>query len=513
MANYIWPWPKGTRASQEFGAFPGGVNPAGGHTGLDAALPAGTPLRAPADGIVTFEGWANINNNPYWLTDGGGICGAIDFGDGRPATIMGHLSATFVSKGDRVKQGQIVWESGNTGKWTTGPHVHLEFLPPVYKMDGSPTYGRVNPRNYCDAYWEDIQAPPVSILLPYQRETATFVRERNVPNHEGSLIIKEWGPELVFDFKGYVLGSDPFGDGNRVWFQSKHRDTFYHSSAFKDMDTHDLPNLTPVGTVPQPKPEPLPVLNALHGVDISNHQKDIDIRALGGDFIAIKATEGDGYLDPFFELNERKSRDLGLIRKFYHFARPDLGNTAEAELRWFLSVVGPKLRLGDILVLDWEAGDETHLGHVEWVDIFLTGAQNAHGGSPILYAGHNAIQAAGERWKPVEERFALWYPAYPINDVINGFHPEQAGIRPPVIWNGKPMLIWQYTAKGRLPGYGGDLDLNVAYCTKDELAAHGVTRLTAPAPEPKPEPEPTPVALPSIDQPISVLVDLYNRSK
>ena len=43
--TYVWPWPKGTRISQEFGTHPGGVNPTGGHTGIDGVLPVGTPLR------------------------------------------------------------------------------------------------------------------------------------------------------------------------------------------------------------------------------------------------------------------------------------------------------------------------------------------------------------------------------------------------------------------------------------------------------------------------------------
>jgi GH25 family lysozyme M1 (1,4-beta-N-acetylmuramidase) len=495
------------------------VNPAGGHTGLDAALPIGTPLRAEADGIVTFEGWANINNNPYWLTDGGGICLAIDFGDGKPASIKGHLSSTFVSVNDRVKQGQIVAESGNTGKWTTGPHCHEEFLPPFYDMAKSNTYGRVNPRNYCSAYWEDVQAPPVTILLPYQRETATFVRERNAPDHNGTLIIKEWGPELIFDFKGYVIGSDPHNDGNRVWFVSKYRDTFYHSSAFKDMDIHDLPNLTPPPTTApptQPKPEePQPYTGVLHGVDVSGHQKDIDLAALGGDFIAIKATEGDGWEDPFLALNARKAEHTQ--RLFYHWARPDLGNTAEAELSWFLKCLAPYLRPGDILALDWE-DDRINLGDVGWTQEWLDGADARRGGTSILYAPGKALDAAGPGWEPVETRHPLWYPDYNHGQPIEGFHPERAGARPPVVWGAKSMLIWQYSAQGKLPGYNGPLDLNVAFCSREELAALGVTRITDqvtdPEPEPtdpEPEPTPTPTAPPTIDQPISALVDYYKE--
>lgn len=249
--DYIWPWPKGTVASQEFGSFPGGVNPVGGHTGLDAALAAGTPLRAPRAGRVVFEGWANLNNNPYLLTDGGGICLVIDFGDGMPACVMGHLSATFVSKGDWVEQGQVVAESGNTGRWTTGPHCHLEFLPPVYSLT-TPTYGRVNPRDYCTGYYEDTLEP---VLLGYQRLSETKVWQRTAPEHRNdSNRVKLWDEGLVFDFDGWTLGSAPYDDGNAVWFHGRYSDTWMHSSAFKDKGTHDLAEIKR----PPPPPPPVP---------------------------------------------------------------------------------------------------------------------------------------------------------------------------------------------------------------------------------------------------------------
>lgn len=256
----IWPWARGTTITQEFGSSPGGVNPSGGHTGKDAALPVGTPLRAPIDGVVVFEGWANLSNNPYLLTEGGGICLVIDGGDGQIAVVLGHLSATLVSKGDRVKQGDIVAKSGNTGKWTTGPHCHFEVLPPVYALNTN-TYGRVNPNLYCTAFWEDIISvnPQGSVtstpILGYQRDSNTIIRQRSAPDHNAKLI-KEWPADTRFDFGGYTTaGSDPYNDGNTLWFKGRYSDTWFHSSAFADKGTHDLENLTPQPTLPVPVPD------------------------------------------------------------------------------------------------------------------------------------------------------------------------------------------------------------------------------------------------------------------
>jgi GH25 family lysozyme M1 (1,4-beta-N-acetylmuramidase) len=110
----------------------------------------------------------------------------------------------------------------------------------------------------------------------------------------------------------------------------------------------------------------------------------------------------------------------------------------------------------------------------------------------------------------VESRFPLWYPAYPKGSTaIEGFHPEAAGPRPPVVWGGAPMRFWQYTSSGKLPSYAGALDLNVFYGTAAELAALGVTKLgTEPPP---PDPEPKPKVPPTKEQPISALLDYYKE--
>jgi hypothetical protein len=283
MPTIIWPWPKGTTITQEFGSFPGGVNPSGGHTGKDAALSVGTPLRAPFDGVIVFEGWANLNNNAFLLTDGGGICVVLDGGDGKPAAILGHLSATMVNVGQAVKQGDIIAKSGNTGKWTTGPHCHFEILPPIFDMTTN-TYGRVNPNAWCNAYWEDlitispagnvgsVETPP----LPYQRDSNVKIRQRSAPDHNATMI-KEWDSGLRFDFGGYVTnGSDPYGDGNRVWFKGRYSDTWFHSSGFADQSTHDLPDLTPAPVVVPPPTPTAPKYSfdldflTLNGISVEN---------------------------------------------------------------------------------------------------------------------------------------------------------------------------------------------------------------------------------------------------
>ena len=82
------------------------------HFGVDVAGPTGTPVNAPADGIVTL--WV-----PDMYYSGGTMI--IDHGHGVSSTFL-HLSKGHVSEGDVVKQGQLVGEIGKTGR-ATGPHL------------------------------------------------------------------------------------------------------------------------------------------------------------------------------------------------------------------------------------------------------------------------------------------------------------------------------------------------------------------------------------------------------
>lgn len=100
------------------------------HRGVDVSAPPGTPVFAPADGIVLAaqreSGYGNV------LT--------ISHGDGM-VTRYGHLSGFKVRPGQGVKRGDTVATVGNTGR-STGPHLHYEVLlegrqvdPMAYVLD------------------------------------------------------------------------------------------------------------------------------------------------------------------------------------------------------------------------------------------------------------------------------------------------------------------------------------------------------------------------------------------
>lgn len=264
----MFPIPKGTRKSQLFGTNPSnGVNPVGGHTGTDYACPVGTPIRAEGDGVIAYADWASklpadyrpdgSGRNPYWFAPSfGGIIVSLDCG---PVVFHhAHLSSTSKNIGDRVKKGDIIGYSGNTGAATTGPHLHLEAMPNGWNF-GNGTYGRVNPDTYCDHYWEDVATPvtikPSSSTTPANQRTAgaAVVNQRAEPKLHAP-VVREIPPHSKEVWEGWVHGEDvDLGGGvhNDIWLKDAKG---YASILFFDpMTTAGLPDLTPKVQALNPK--------------------------------------------------------------------------------------------------------------------------------------------------------------------------------------------------------------------------------------------------------------------
>jgi murein DD-endopeptidase MepM/ murein hydrolase activator NlpD len=82
------------------------------HYGIDIAAPAGTPVQAPADGMVTF-----VHPNMYF--SGGTLI--LDHGHGLSSSFL-HLQSIHVKVGQKVKQGDMIATVGATGR-VTGSHL------------------------------------------------------------------------------------------------------------------------------------------------------------------------------------------------------------------------------------------------------------------------------------------------------------------------------------------------------------------------------------------------------
>lgn len=211
------------------------------------------------------------------------------------------------------------------------------------------------------------------------------------------------------------------------------------------------PKLT--GAIAAPKPPAS--AGTLNGIDISGHQNGINVAATGAQFAILKASEGVGWTDPSLAGNLDSVRSAAIPAGFYHFARPGAsdGNTAAAEAQTFIAAVKNLLQPSDVVVLDWESDNVNDVRWAaEWIDL----VSSALGRKVLIYM--NLSEARKPHWGAVQAVSQLWLAQYasmanqswgPINSL-----PSAPG------WS---IAIWQYSSAGRLPGYGGDLDLNVFY--------------------------------------------------
>ena len=103
------------------------------HQGQDITVETGTPIYAPADGIVKRAYYAGGFGNHIKLQHGAGY-----------TTLFAHLSKIKVKHGQKVKRGDIIGLTGNTGR-STAPHLHYEI------------HHNGKPRNPLDYFFSDAQ--------------------------------------------------------------------------------------------------------------------------------------------------------------------------------------------------------------------------------------------------------------------------------------------------------------------------------------------------------------------
>jgi murein DD-endopeptidase MepM/ murein hydrolase activator NlpD len=108
-------WPVEGRITSSYGNR---ENPLHGghdfHSGVDISIGSGSPVRATADGVVSFSGWSGGSGNLVVLEHGFGY-----------STCYAHNGRNAVKAGQYVKRGDVIAHSGSTGS-TTGPHSHYE---------------------------------------------------------------------------------------------------------------------------------------------------------------------------------------------------------------------------------------------------------------------------------------------------------------------------------------------------------------------------------------------------
>lgn len=212
----------------------------------------------------------------------------------------------------------------------------------------------------------------------------------------------------------------------------------------------------------------------MNGIDVSAYQPGNITALVPHDFAIIKATESIGYVSPTCDQQYQIAKAAGKGLGVYHFLRP---SNAEANADFFVNNI--QGYIGEaILVLDYEA-NALDMGR-EWLRAAIRRVKQRTNVPPVVYASESVVASQKLDALCAEENCGLWVANYGAN-AIQGYsaQPQLRG-----------SVIRQYTSKGRLPGYGGDLDLNYTELTMEQWRkyANGQRGGSAPAPTPAPSP-------------------------
>ena len=194
----------------------------------------------------------------------------------------------------------------------------------------------------------------------------------------------------------------------------------------------------------------------LKGIDVSNHQRGMDLSKVDCDFVIIKATEGKSYVDPSCDTFFQQALSLGKKLGVYHFAN-NSDNTPEQEADWFVN--NTKGYIGKAIpVLDWEDNVKSD---VAWALKWLQLVEQAYGCKPLIYMSESTVNSYN--WSSVANaNYGLWVAKYRDKSADYNYDMSMAGRNPAVnYW--KFYALWQWTDVGRLDGYNGNLDCDVFY--------------------------------------------------
>ncbi len=218
---------------------------------------------------------------------------------------------------------------------------------------------------------------------------------------------------------------------------------------------------------------------AMNGIDISNWQKGIDLAAVPCDFVIAKATQGTGYTSPDCVRQVEQAMSLGKKVGVYHYIG---GQGAVSEMDFFIDSI--KNWVGKVMiVLDWEQGENRAWGNLGYLEQCIARVKERTGIPPVVYASASVFP-----WDLCRKHnCGAWVAQYADNNPT-GYQDAP--------WNeGKyGCMMRQYSSHGRLPGYGGNLDLNKFYgdpAAWDKYANPNGAAQPQPAPQHQPDHQPT----------------------
>jgi lysozyme len=204
---------------------------------------------------------------------------------------------------------------------------------------------------------------------------------------------------------------------------------------------------------------PSPEDFAIHGIDVSKYQGDINwnaVKASGVKFAWIKATEGGDYVDEKFAQNWAEAKAAGVPRGAYHFAywcRP-----ADQQAAWFVqNVPNDPDALPPVLDVEWNPVSRTCPRHVPReqalaaMQTILDTMEHTYGKKPIIYTSIDFYHDV-------------------LDGELTGYQMWVRSVKyyPTVKYGERHWDFWQHTAEAQVPGINGYVDRNAFYGTAQD---------------------------------------------
>lgn len=183
-----------------------------------------------------------------------------------------------------------------------------------------------------------------------------------------------------------------------------------------------------------------------NGIDVSEWQGNIDfgeVARAGIEVVYIRASEGRGYVDPYFRENYEKAKANGLRTGFYHFLTATNVAEAKEEAEFFVSNIKglePDCRLA----MDFEVFDGLDVSTINEISrVFLETVEKLSGKECVIYS--DAYNARTVFSKELAEDYPIWVADYFVEE------PESNDK-----W--KFWVGFQYSDRGIINGIDGNVD-------------------------------------------------------
>ena len=203
---------------------------------------------------------------------------------------------------------------------------------------------------------------------------------------------------------------------------------------------------------------------SLNGIDVASYQAGLNPVIVPCDFVIVKATQGTSYINPDFRRMAEAVLKAGKLLGIYHYAA---GGNQIAEADHFLNVIRPYIGKATLWV-DWEGEQNLAFGKCDtaWCKVFLPYIKKKTGVTCGIYMSKSVCRA--HDWSGLAN-YPLWCAQY-ANNSRTGYQSkpwtDEKGFG---AW--KKATIYQYSSHGRLAGWNDDIDLDIAYMSRDQWKA------------------------------------------